>query len=120
MAKRYVMTARRKAALRKAQLASARKRRKGRVRAHLRKKHPNGKLPNGRHLTYGQVYANRAVVAAGAAVYGGVYASLLYPGKATRAKNKVKASFTSTSRQRGNPVSRYRTNRQFKKMVKSY
>ena len=56
--KRHVMTAKRKAALRKAQFVSARKRRKKK----LNSLDPKGKNPfSGKRLTYRQVRRNRII-----------------------------------------------------------
>lgn len=76
--KRYVMTAKRRAALRKAQLASARKRRK----KYLNSPSKRGKW-RGKRLTNRQVRRNRVIL--GAALAGGVGVQIV----GLRTANKV-------------------------------
>lgn len=104
---KHVMTARRRAALRKAQMASARKRRKGgsrkdRVRAHFKRNAGN----------YG--------AAAAYGTYIGAYSYIMYGDQIKRGAKNARRKITSNSKQRANPISRARTNRQFRKMVKNY
>ena len=130
---RYVMTARRKAALKKAQLASARKRRRGgrmSARQHRRSgmKQKYGSRRKG--LTKAQYKARKARtnrrVAKGiaygfTAAYVGAAAYVVAPNTTTAAARQVKRAVKpySNPKKAIRRVKTYRTNRQFNKIIKA-
>lgn len=97
---RHVMTARRRAALRKAQMASARKRR-GKKRTPAQINRRNKRIATGLYVgTY-------------AAVYGGLFYALTTPADRKAAKNLVKNKTSRSVRS----VRNFNTNRKFKKIM---
>lgn len=137
MARAYVLTARRRAALRKAQLASARKRRKGRMTPRQAKKAAKrskyGSRRQGVTVTQARARQQRRNkrVATGIAygtlaVYAGAAAYAIDPKGTTRAGKtavrRVKAAprdFSNTKHKAKMKYTTHRTNRQFKKIVKA-
>lgn len=127
------MTARRKAALKKAQLASARKRRRGgrmSVRQHRRSgaKEKYGSRRKGLTKTQYRNRKNRTRqrVAKGLAygitgVYMGAAAYVVAPNTTTAAARQVKRSVKpySSPKKAIRRVKTYRTNRQFNKIIKA-
>lgn len=130
MARRHVMTPARRAALRRAQLASAAKRRgKGRVsryrakrKARLNQIHPQtAHLPKRQQMTRRQVRNVRIGAAVGSAIYAGAAAYAVTSQSERKAAIKHVKATPHTVRKASHKVSRkvqtHRTNRQFKKIV---
>lgn len=130
---RYVMTARRKAALKKAQLASARKRKRGgrmsprqHRRSGMKEKYGSRrkgltkaqykarKVRTARRVTKGAVYGFTAA-------YVGAAAYAMAPNTTTAAARRVKGTIKpyNTPKKAIRKVKAARTNRQFNKIIKA-